>query len=256
MKLDYFDRISPTAIPLYLVGSVRAPLLRDICRIGSRTYQLYLSCILLTPKIYRESKQPPDATVPITEDALDGTPIFELILGDPELRALLEQALNFFMEEDVRFNEELQCFDTYPKDAAAEEPPPTGKIWHENYEELADLIAQRNYVRPPKTDTSRVKNKRAQEILKKIESGREKQRKTTGTGTDMEIGNLVSSLAAYHNSLNILNIWDLTVYQLYDQFFRQNNNNMYNLQIMSVAAWGDKEGHFQASAWFKKPEDA
>ena len=52
--------------------------------------------------------------------------------------------------------------------------------------------------------------------------------------------------------LNPLNIWDITVYQLWDTFYRLCSNNILAIQSMSVAAWGDKEKQFDASGWFQR----
>ena len=68
----------------------------------------------------------------------------------------------------------------------------------------------------------------------------------------MELGNIISAVANKSQSLNILNIWDLTVYQLWDCFSRLSNNSIYDIQSMSVAAWGNKDNYFDATAWFKR----
>ncbi len=68
----------------------------------------------------------------------------------------------------------------------------------------------------------------------------------------MELGNIISAVAGKSQTLNLLNIWDLTVFQLWDSFFRLSSNNLYAIQSMSVAAWGDKDKHFDAASWFRR----
>ena len=68
----------------------------------------------------------------------------------------------------------------------------------------------------------------------------------------MELGNIISAVANKSHSLNILNIWDLTVFQVWDCFSRLSNNSIYDIQSMSVAAWGNKDNAFDISAWFKR----
>ena len=72
--------------------------------------------------------------------------------------------------------------------------------------------------------------------------------KTTGI---MELGNIISAVANKSHSLHIMNIWDLTIFQLWDCFSRLSNNSIYDIQSMSVAAWGDKDNHFDPTAWFQ-----
>lgn len=71
----------------------------------------------------------------------------------------------------------------------------------------------------------------------------------------MELPNIISSISSHHNSLNIINVWDLTVYQLYDQFNRQRLGDSFNIQSMSVAAWGDSDGKFDETVWFSLIND-
>lgn len=68
----------------------------------------------------------------------------------------------------------------------------------------------------------------------------------------MELGNIISAVANKSQSLNILNIWDLTIYQLWDCFSRISNNNLYAIQSMQAAAWGNKDNSFDAAAWFER----
>ena len=69
---------------------------------------------------------------------------------------------------------------------------------------------------------------------------------------NMELGNIISAVANKSQSLNIINIWELTVYQVWDCFSRLSNNSIYDIQSMSVAAWGNKDNYFDATAWFKR----
>ena len=72
----------------------------------------------------------------------------------------------------------------------------------------------------------------------------------------MELGNIISAVANFHPSLNEYNIWNLTVYQLWDSFYKLINNNIYTIQSTSVAVWGDKDKQFNINEWYKtKPEN-
>ena len=88
--------------------------------------------------------------------------------------------------------------------------------------------------------------------MKKLQRGRSEKAKHTKADKNMELGNIISAVANKSQSLNILNIWDLTVYQLWDCFSRLSNNSIYDIQSMSVAAWGNKDNYFDATAWFKR----
>lgn len=91
--------------------------------------------------------------------------------------------------------------------------------------------------------------------MKKLQKGRDEKAKHTKADKNMELGNIISAVANKSQSLNILNIWDLTVYQVWDCFQRLSNNNIYNIQSMSVAAWGNKDNQFDAASWFKRTDN-
>lgn len=88
--------------------------------------------------------------------------------------------------------------------------------------------------------------------MKKIQKGRTEKSNTKTIDNNMELGNIISAVANKSHSLNILTIWDLTVFQLLDCFSRLSNNSIYDIQSMSVAAWGNKDNYFDATAWFKR----
>ena len=98
----------------------------------------------------------------------------------------------------------------------------------------------------------KIKSKKALEIMKKLQKGRNEKTKQTKLDKNMELGNIISSVANRSKTLNILNIWELTIFQLYDCFSRLSNNNIYDIQSISVAVWGDKDNHFDATSWFNK----
>ena len=99
-------------------------------------------------------------------------------------------------------------------------------------------------------DLSKAKNNKALEIMQKLQKGRDEREKLTKSDENMDIGNIVSAVAAKSLSLNILN----TIYQLWDTFKRLSANSVYNIQSLSTAAWGNKDGHFDISSWYRNME--
>ena len=89
-------------------------------------------------------------------------------------------------------------------------------------------------------------------IMKKLQKGRAQKAAHAKADDTMDLGNIISAVAGKSPSLNLLNIWDLTIFQLYDCFARLSANNIYDIQSMSVAAWGDKDHSFDAAAWFQR----
>lgn len=251
MKPDYFDLLSPAPILLPGIGNVLSPTLRDISVIGIHTYHYYLSVLSMNLKMYFSMTAHPEQYDLLSEEELSRLSIFDLLTAHASSAALLQTILNFFLKEDVLFSEAEGCF-LVTTDENSPEKCLTGKITRENYEKLCGIICRRNNVRfQNEYRLSDVKSKKALEIMKKLKKGRAEKAKYAKADQSTEIGNVISAVANKHPSLNPLNIWDITVFQLWDAFFRLSNNQIYNIESMSVAAWGNKDNHFDAAGWFK-----
>lgn len=228
MKLSYFDLISPAPVYIKNLGGILSPTLKQISQIGHSTYHQYLSILLSL------SEQP------------------EMLISDSSPGNLLKNILDFFFEEHIVFYEKEKCF-LAAKDGNDLENTLVGVITKENYSEVCDIICQRNYIKSVRQESpSAAKSRKAQEIMEKLQKGRAEKQKYSKSDENMELGNIISAVANKHPSLNIINIWDLTIYQLWDCFSRISINNLYDIQSMSAAAWGNKDNHFDAAAWYKR----
>lgn len=223
MKLSYFELLSPEPVYIEHIGGIVSPTLRTISQTGIVTYQYYVSALLMEGEI------------------------FETLPQNPELAELLQLALDFFIKENVVYSTNDNRFVIHLDEKIV------GIISKDNYSTVCDLICQRISVKTrQEDDISKVKNKKAMEIMEKLQRGRNSKNKQTKADKNLEIGNIISAVANRSQSLNIINIWELTVFQLWDCFERISNNNIYNIQSMSVAAYGNKDNHFDFSSWFKK----
>lgn len=247
MKFDYFELLSPDPIYVQNVGGIVSPKLKDISFIGLNAYRYYLSIILMNPISYFSMIGQSEYYDSLSDQEKEKLSIFELLDTDEKYANLLTQALNFFIKEEVYYSSQNKCF------LVREEKKIIGAITKETYSQICNLICQRNCIKSnQEEDLSKIKSKKALEIIKKLQKGRSEKAKTTKSDKNMELGNIISAVANRSPSLNILNIWELTVFQVWDCFSRLSNNNIYDIQSTSVAVWGDKDNHFDATAWFKR----
>lgn len=223
MNLSYFDLLSPDPYFLDGVGHIKSATLREISAAGYENFSVLTAFLQMNPDHLTEN---------------------------PALLLPLMTSLNFFIQETVVYDPDQKAFRCLDEDGRA-----VGRIHRDNYGETADVILQRHYMgrknRLP--DDAKVKNKLAQEIYDKLAAGQKKQvsSKDTKELEDYEIPNLISVLSVAHHSLNLTNIWDLTVYQLYDQFQRQQLYLLFLNQSRSISIWGDKKNTFNFNQWFK-----
>lgn len=249
MKLSYFELLSPEPVEIKNAGGILSPKLRSIAALGYNTYQYYLSILLLDAETFLSMIGGPEQYGIMPKEVQKQIHIFDLLTASEQSYTLLQNILNFFIKEDIIYSPENKGF--VSRNGSKE----TGIITKDLYPQVCDLICRRNCVRSGrKKDLSSVKSKKALEIMKKLQKGRSERAKQTKTDKNMELGNIISAVANKSHSLNILNIWDLTIFQLWDCFARLTNNNIYDIQSMSVAAWGNKNNYFDVTAWFKRIE--
>lgn len=249
MKLEYFDLLSPEPIYFNNIGGIKSPTLREICKITYPVYQMYLSVFVMTPKIYFETIKQEDIFERLSDEQKHSLNIFDLIIMNNNMRSLLESALNFFLVYVPKCDQQNNLIYLYSDEKSYD---PVGVISSETWNSVCDLILQRNYIKSKKEDLSKIKSKKALAIMKKLQAGREKKEKNNKSKKNTDIGNIISSVANKSLSLNIINIWDITIYQLWDSFYRNCNNNVYNIQSMSAAVYGNETKQFDINSWFKK----
>lgn len=249
MKLSYFDLLSSEPVRIKNVGGILSPRLRDISAIGYDTYEAYQKLLLMDLKKYFSAIGREEDYDLLSTDEKSNLNLFDLWIANEHSIELLKKVLNFFIEEDVIYSRQNRCFVT------RNETGNVGVITKESYPQVCDFICQRICIQSNREeDLSKVKNKKALEIAKKLQKGRAENKKQAKADKNMDLGNIISAVANKSLSLNILNIWDLTVYQLWDCFSRLSNNAIYDIQAMTVATWGNKDNHFDATAWYKTLE--
>lgn len=239
MKLDYSELISPFPVYMERIGHVKSPTLREIWspEITWNTYQMYLGLLLMTPQAY---------------GCEENISIFNLICSDTRLQKSYTAMFDFFLEENILWDGNSQLFFTYNETDENHQIVPVGIICSDNFSELCDIILQKCGVerRDYDVDISTVKNHRAREILTNIQKGRKSASGKPKHDKNLELPNLITAVAVKSNSVNFTNIWDLTIYQFYEQFKKEQTGVYFDIQKMSVAAYGNNKNTFKGNEWY------
>ena len=221
-----------------------------------------------------------------TEEKLSVS-FYDLLMYDELLICSFIEAFNFFFEEEVDFvvngNEITDAqfsFITYNKINTPQKiklnngneystiktnRELVGVINRSNFKDVVDIILQRNSVQREEEitaeDLTKVKNKnKVMQLMEKMKKGqkqldktREKKREEKGLSSDTELANIISCVAAKNrNGINMINIWDMTIYNLYEQFKLIRENNIHDAETLSVFVWGDESNKFDIDSWFKE----
>ncbi len=274
MRLDYFTLLSKSPLKLNIC-SVKSPLLREIDEITIQTYNNYLNILLLNIDLYYKTITENDNLYlsyyspeekelilrikgeyeKMSDEEKSNIQTLSILVFDFKIMDTIEKALDFFLVEQIKYFPKEKSFFVFDdtKDDKGNLIP-ISQINESSYSIVVDLILQRNSVVKKATneDEKKAKNETALKILRKLKKGQEELDKVKKVDKKMELGNIISSVAARNkNGLNILNIWDITIYQLYDQFNRVKINDSQDKTLTSVSVWGDKENQFNPNLWLE-----
>lgn len=229
------------------VGHIKCPTLNEIVECGGEELYNYYIYVLL----YTKSQIAEVSNIQLTDEVLEElntTPLFLFMVADSGMREALKDALSFFLNEDIVFDETSVSFLTLTpgtKDVV-------GCINCNNYETVRDLILQRNYMSPQKEGMVKKKSKKVLEREAKLAAGRKKSKKHKDRENAMRLDNIASKLAARSYSMNIQDVYNLTVYQLYDQFNELNISLQIDTILTRWSVWGKDE--FDFSIWCRPNE--
>ena len=211
---------------------IRAP------EIGITRYNAFIATLALTP----EAIVGEEAWSVLTPEARAEITTFGLASSVPALADLFVDAFSFFVVGGVHLADGRMLFEN-------------GCVIDEGlFDELIDGIMQISCASAGRQDERPPKNKKARAIWEKMKAGRkQKQHVSKKEARNMELPNLISAVAAKSHSYNLLNIWELTVWQLYNQFSRIATNNQTDVVSLRWAAWGEDD--FDFSIWYRNQKN-
>lgn len=269
MQLDYFTLLSEEPVKIQNIGSIKSPTINEIKKITYSVYLTYIDYLIMDIPSYfsmleknienypnnQEIKdtvsQLKNDYIELSEEDKSKLSILDIIKNDEYFIQILSLAFNFFFVEDVIFNHENACFYLYDGSVDdSDEKVPTGIIFSGNYTAVTDLILSRVNVKRKnnKENKMKFKNKKAAELYAKMHPEEEKE---TKEDKRFELANIISSLSIHSKNLNLIDIGNLTVFQVYDQFQKQQIEDYYELMKRSVSIWGDSDNKFDVLGWLK-----
>lgn len=260
MELDYGTQISPFPIKLS-IGTLKKPKLRDIAEMSFDKFAFYEFMLKMTPEMYytkllkKSGGEQLWSSFSKKEKELLTT--YELITRTENLIEIYLEVFNYFFLETVIFREGFFILlkDNIKDEKTIEEKDIHGVISQENFDDVLNVIQQICciYSKEEKIEDMKFKNNLAKEIVEKMMKAQKTE--SAKNNLDLTKPNIISSVCGSHPSLNYINIWDLTVFQLYDTFNRLQAYVIYNINSTSVAVWGDEKKSFDISLWYKNQYD-
>ena len=268
MTLDYYTLLCPEPISLS-IGTIKHPFLRDIGKLGYKRFMMYQVYLKLTPREYytklntEHGEQYWDV---LTDGEKEEISLFDVIIFEKSLQNIYTDILNFFFIERVVYNEGMfilintDDYDTPFSEMEISDEMISGVITNETLEIILDIFQQLCCIKSkdPLDDPKPVfKNEKARRMYEKIQKANEQktQRKVKEEYYNLLLPNIISSVATKCPGLNIVNIWDSTLFQLYDQFDKTRNDDTHYMNCVRVAVWGDEKNQFDPTLWYKNNFD-
>ena len=264
MRLDYGTQLSPVPITLS-IGTLRKPTLKEISQITFDRFSFYEFFLKLSPETYytklRKENDGEAFWDSLTEEEQDKITIYNIIEEDEKIRSTYVEIFNFFFVETVIYQEGF--FILLKENTAIDNPDKIkreqvrGAIAKDNFSQVMSLLQQICciYNEEESLDDMKFKNNLARKLMEKMLKAKKKEQETKKSDLNLTIPNIISSLANKHPSLNYVNIWDLTIFQLLDAFNRTQANSMYDIDSTRVSVWGDEKKTFDISLWYKNNYD-
>ena len=254
MKIPQISLLSPNPIIIQEVGTLKSPVLNEIYSSDIRNLSLYslATHVLFGSKqdIIELGKNMGENNTyhKLIEPDIEITSKFNLIINSVDLREALCEALALFFCNKIVFSPENKCF--LVLSVIDDKASIVGSINDDNYLFVEDLLKQLLHCESEYSDNElKYSSDKAKELWDKVSQAEEKE-KADVNARDYEIGKIVSKLCVCGIGYTVKNIYDLTVYQLYDQFSAYMQNRISQLSENAYAHNGGED--FDVNGWLRK----
>ncbi|MDF2650404.1 MAG: hypothetical protein K0Q73_6209 [Paenibacillus sp.] len=228
-------------IDLEHVGTIHNPSLRDIVTMGESLYNQYLSAILFH-KSHIEGLN--------LEEAYTSFQIlFNYCYHNEDFRDITLKAIQFFFKENAHLGHDDTDVFFYFGDISE-----SRRINESNFDLIQDIIKKMNYIKTSKETDYNPANSKAQQMIDLIMNNKKNKPKPKET---MNLHSIISGLAWKSNSHHLFNIFDLTIYQLYQGFSTMENIDHYYHTLVGIYSGNvnGKDINFAQLHWAKKSEN-
>jgi hypothetical protein len=123
---------------------------------------------------------------------------------------------------------------------------------------IVDYIKFQNCIEEPKEKIEEQPvDEKTRKILEKLQKGKQEATKLqskNNTESNIDFYSIISAVSTKSHGINKLNIWDLTIYQLYDEYKRLSLIDNYETSIQAIMNGADMKGE-KLPHWSERIED-
>ena len=253
IKIPYSFLLSNTPFPISGVGTLVSPQLRELYS-SSLNWQNY---IFLQTIVKGEVKDILKLVSLIYSSGADFSSVklnkFDIIVNIPFLRDTLTQALSLFFINSIAYvsDQEVFVFKSLPSGAQAQHKEQIeGCMTRENYELYFNLILQLMHAEAAEKPVAEDLSDKPPEVLKALATLDKYMSQEQNTSSkNYQLDNIISKISVANIGYNLLNIYDLTLWQLLEQFQSYTQMRLASIAERSYSVWGGDE--FDYELWLK-----
>lgn len=259
MRFDYGTQLSPAPIKLS-IGTLKKPKLIEISELTFEKFSMFETFLKMTPELFYTKIKDVEGKAfweSLNEEQQESMTLYGLILCDESLQKIYLEIFNFFFVEPVIFKENMFILLRHEIENLSdlEVDDICGVIHEKIFFQVLELIQQICciYEKEKSLDEMKFKNKTARKLYEKMLKAQKNERNKADA--NLSLPNIISAVSNSHPSVNPINIWDMTIYQLIDSFDRLQANKMYDIDQRRVSVWGDEKKTFDPTLWYKNNFD-
>jgi len=255
VDIEHLNLMSLAGMPINIngIGKIYPIKLKEIAEIGDSKYNQYLNHLCISIDSFNIDEETKNKL--IKEKTTSFMLILSLCIQDDtnQFLEIMTDALKFFLKKEVILIPYLNGFfigtmndlenilnNIKDENDLIKIFQEKGFINNDNYEVFKKVIMLQNCIEIKSTDEKKYANDKAKEIAEKLKKAKEKINKIKAKqGEILSLYDLVSAFSANSKSNNIIDVWEMSIYQFNDQFKRMQMIEEYNIGIRSLLAGAD-----------------
>lgn len=255
MVFSYFDMLSGVPIHVSNVGHLRSPILSELSPtygVGYNRYSLYLNHLSWNKEQFLKYGKFMKFNSVDRLAKVGNLTVFDIATLIQPVRDFFQEIFSFFMLEDCVWNEDHRCYLMYTKGGEDDGQVIAGTVNKENFEDVRKCILQLNFIGLDDNEANiSHSSEKSAELWERVQKHLQEQAQKTQKDKkpEYDIGNIISKVCATHSSYNLLNVYKLTVFQLYDAFFQLGYIRGYDLSERIFSTHGGD--NFDFEDWLK-----
>lgn len=211
--MDELQLLKGTPISVHKGVKVHPFTIGEITDIGQNIYNSYISSILIDKTILNNSQYDDLSQEALSElnEISDLDFILALSINNGDISDVFVEALSYFLKCQVRFDFNYGIIINNENEEII--------LDSSTFDEIKKIISKQNFLKDNDSSKFKPANAKARALLEKLNKAKEniqKQNKEEG----LKLHDIISIVATYSNDINMLSVWNLTVYQLYNCYLR------------------------------------